>query len=776
MSYDFSTLNDKDLEELALDLLNAELNLGLQSFKVGKDGGVDLRCSTPENNNEIVVQVKHYLKSGFTKFKSDLINKELPKVRNLKLKRYLIVTSLPISNEQKDAIKKIFEPFIVSSNDIYGNDDLNRLLRINPKIEENHFKLWLSSVTVLKKILNNGINERSEFTKGEILKRIKIFVPSNTYRNAIEIVNKNGFILITGAPGIGKTTLANFLTYQFLAKDFELIYVREIKEAEEKYSTGKKQVFYFDDFLGSITLDLKSSRNVDSSIIEFVNRIKSDKQKRLILTCRTTILNKAKQESEKIENSKFENQNYELNIENYDKLDKAKILYNHIYNSNLSEELQLEFFKNQFYWKIINHIHYNPRIIEFFTDTERIDTSNKYTEEVIDFLNKPEKIWLKSYTKQISHDARLFLSTLYSLGGKYTIEESLLNEAFEARLDYERENNNYSKVGGTFNKVVEELIGGFINRIHRTESSYEFVEYKFLNPSIEDFLFDYFSKNIDEYITILKAAIKIGQFNERICTKFDANSKRIYFNKSKNYNKLLVIFKNKLNQFQNNKIEAIEIMTKLFEWKDIKEIVVELMDTINIKNISWSETNYLIQIFHYISDNKLINEFNFSFKSYLLELSGKFRHYTQIQSFSNLISKHKAYNDIIVDSKKEDQEYFIKFQNNINISWDLNINSFLQQTYKLNNITEKKEMEILIIDKIKDVIKINESFHIEKLESIASHVFNYEEQITNNKVLLSEKSIEIKNIVKNANFESETILINRLFNSNDEDEYNELPF
>lgn len=30
-NYDFSTLNDKDLEELALDLLNAQLNLDLHS-------------------------------------------------------------------------------------------------------------------------------------------------------------------------------------------------------------------------------------------------------------------------------------------------------------------------------------------------------------------------------------------------------------------------------------------------------------------------------------------------------------------------------------------------------------------------------------------------------------------------------------------------------------------------------------------------------------------------------------------------------------------------
>ena len=82
-NYTFSTLNDKDLEELALDLLNAQLKLDLQSFKIGADEGVDLRHSTSKNDNSIVVQVKHYLKSGYSKLRSDLKNKELEKVKKL---------------------------------------------------------------------------------------------------------------------------------------------------------------------------------------------------------------------------------------------------------------------------------------------------------------------------------------------------------------------------------------------------------------------------------------------------------------------------------------------------------------------------------------------------------------------------------------------------------------------------------------------------------------------------------------------------------------------
>ncbi|MEA1848159.1 restriction endonuclease [Chryseobacterium sp. MHB01] len=243
-NYDFSTLNDRDLEELTRDLLSKKLNIEFQSFKPGPDRGIDLRYSTINDENEIVVQVKHYLSSGISKLKLELKNKEIHKVVSLEPKRYIFCTSLPLSPQDKEDIKNIFTPFIKSTSDIIGKEDLNKWLGDYPEVLERHFKLWLSSVDIIKKILKNGVKGRSEFYKEKIVKEITLYVPNKTHNNAVDILNTNHFILITGAPGIGKSTLANMLTYQLLAEGFELIYVREITEAEDAFLHGKKQVFY----------------------------------------------------------------------------------------------------------------------------------------------------------------------------------------------------------------------------------------------------------------------------------------------------------------------------------------------------------------------------------------------------------------------------------------------------------------------------------------------------------------------------------------------------
>jgi hypothetical protein len=204
-NYDFSTLNDRDLEELTRDLLSKELSVNFQSFKPGPDKGVDLRYSTVNDENEIIVQVKHYLGSGISKLKLDLKNNEIQKVVSLKPKRYIFCTSLPLSPQDKEEIKNIFNPYIQSTSDVIGKDDLNKWLDDYPEIQERHFKLWLSSIDIIKKIVKNGVKGRSEFYKEKILKEITVYVPNKTHNEAVNALNNNHFILITGAGYIGVT-------------------------------------------------------------------------------------------------------------------------------------------------------------------------------------------------------------------------------------------------------------------------------------------------------------------------------------------------------------------------------------------------------------------------------------------------------------------------------------------------------------------------------------------------------------------------------------------
>lgn len=774
-NYDFSALNDRDLEELARDILSTKLGLDFQSFKPGPDKGIDLRYATINDENEIIVQVKHFLGSGIAALKSALKNHELPKVIALNPKRYIVVTSLPLSPPDKESIKNTFSPYILSTQDILGKNDLNIFLRNNPNIEEQHFKLWLSSSSVFKRILKNGVKARSEFHADKIKKHIKLFVPNKTHSNAVNILNANNFILITGAPGIGKSTLANMLTYQLLAKDFELIYVREITEAEDLIVSGRKQVFYFDDFLGSITLDLKSSRNADSAIVNFIDMIKNDSQKKLILTCRTTLLNQAKQTSEKINDSKIDIAKHEVHVKDYRNIDKAKILYNHIYISQLSIEQKNIFFKDMFYWQVIKHKSYNPRVIEYFTDSDRIEYDKPYDATVIDFLNNPSLIWEKPFTKQISLSARLLLTSLYSLGSRFVLFENRLQDAFSARLDYEVRNSNFIKLGDDYAAVIKETVGMFINRVHKDKNR---IEYSFFNPSIEDFLYDYFTRNKDEYLTHLRSAISYEQFKGRITTTYIKDSKEILFSEKKLQAQLLEIFISKaphLSGYGDNDLNYIVILIRLFAWDSVVSIVRDRINSLNLSTLGWTDRENLIEILSYMAEHDLTNCID-QLDNLILILSKNMESHHHIESFSKLISKYNIYSNVIENSKSSNNEYYDQIKLNIEESWSKNIDQYIKQSYNLSSITTKEELIKVVTKRKEDAKNITRALNISNSSAVDNYEFNYDLQLDTNKSAISSEKVTIGNFEESHDLINEIIEVNRLFNSNDVDEWDDLPF
>ena len=89
IDYDFSTLNDKEFENLSIDLISKDKNKRFERFKVGKDGGIDGRFYHDDGIQE-VIQCKHYLKTGFNGLITSLNKKnnginEIDKVKKLKI-------------------------------------------------------------------------------------------------------------------------------------------------------------------------------------------------------------------------------------------------------------------------------------------------------------------------------------------------------------------------------------------------------------------------------------------------------------------------------------------------------------------------------------------------------------------------------------------------------------------------------------------------------------------------------------------------------------------
>lgn len=512
MNYTFSTLNDKEFEQISRDLLNAKFGMELQHFKSGRDNGIDLRYSTPKNNNDLVVQVKHYIHSAYAQLKHALLIKELDKVKKLSPRRYLVVTSLSLSAKEKDELKTGLSPFVLSANDIIGQEDLNNYLSEFKEIEKKHFKLWFSSIAVFNAVINNAVEGRTRYMLEKIMAKIPFYVITKKLDEANGVLQKEKLLLITGQPGIGKTTLAEIILFERAKNGYSIYKVENITEAEQVLSMNddEKQLFYFDDFLGANYFEIINAHKTETQLTSFIERVKNTPNKYLILTTRTVILNQAIEKYEKISRSKLSNQQFEIKLLDYNLYEKALILYNHIYFRKLRDDLHLGLLENDFYKLIIKDKNYTPRIIEFITDSSRVNdfNSEQYHQFILNNLKNPKEIWRYSFNNQIDYLDRCFLLTLFTFD-QGASEQNLIS-SFDIRLQYERDEHNQIITTDQLNDSIKILLNGFIT-VNLLQILPPLRSYAFINPSLADFLIGHIQESFAERKSILSSVIYIEQ-------------------------------------------------------------------------------------------------------------------------------------------------------------------------------------------------------------------------------------------------------------------------
>ncbi|KIQ16437.1 hypothetical protein RT99_20410 [Flavobacterium sp. MEB061] len=504
MEFDLSKLNDREFEALGASIIEKILNIRVETFKAGKDGGVDGRFWIG-NNKEGIIQCKHYVDTPYKTFISKLRSEEVAKVKNLNPKKYIFITSQKLSRLNKENIKTLFHPFIKREDDIFGREDLIAFLlkKENQAVVEQNFKLWITSASVLDLVYNNAIKGRSESTIREIKENTYKYAITENHIKGLKILEEKNVIIMTGEPGIGKTTLADNLALLYTAKGYEFCDIEEnLTEAENLFreKEKKKIIFYCDDFLGSNLYDAINNKR-DSHIVKFINRICKDNSKKFILTSRTNILNKAYSLSHNFQNGKIRDNEFLLRVENLTKIDKARILYNHVYHSNLDKIYIDSIYEDKRYKDIIEHRNFNPRIIEFVTDKVRIANTlpDDYWKYIKKNLDEPQDIWADYFQNQTDDCVRaLTFLTVYNNG---KISEDILRKSYNKFLKIHPVNlGDHSDK--SFEGIRKVAIKSLLNRNQISASNYEYILF---NPSIADFVLSSYHKETELITNILKS-------------------------------------------------------------------------------------------------------------------------------------------------------------------------------------------------------------------------------------------------------------------------------
>lgn len=508
----YSNLNDIEFEELCQDVMSRKLNIVLRRFAPGQDGGIDLKDNTHKSN--IIVQVKHYINSSASQLIASL-KKEVPKVITNRPSQYYVCCALQLTPKKIGEIYSLFSDYMKSEENVVTLSEINDFL-VDPNnvdILKKHYKLWLSATSILEDIFTKDICIDCETLLANIQEEERLFVQTSAYNHALKCLSKNRCLLITGNPGVGKTITSKMLILYFAAQGYKVRYTTDgtdLGSLKRALSSEKKEIILLDDCLGQAYFNMKETQG--NELLAIIRYVKNHTNKILILNSRVTIYQEARVQTPELVKS-FDTKEFGVFMINMDvisDLEKAKILYNHLYFKHIKKQYFDVIKKEKNYLQIIKHKNYNPRIIEFVTNSYHISnvSPDKYYNFILQNLNDPSKAWEDEYVRRLKFVDRILLTTLYSITNT-TAPYKLVKECFEHRIE-DISGIDYSI--NNFTQSLNHLLKSFVTIVDVNSTKMLSMS----NPSVNDFITSYLSQNQLEMGEIISKCCSVAQYKRMV--------------------------------------------------------------------------------------------------------------------------------------------------------------------------------------------------------------------------------------------------------------------
>lgn len=514
--YRLDDLGWYQFEWLCQSLLKAEFGVGIESWgghsDLGRDAYYDGDLPIPEkgikNPGPFLFQAKFVAEANAAGAKPGnslkravsseckAIKKRFIKRGISKVKHYVLITNVPLTMTLRNEIQISINNIIPEcSFTIWGGSDLCDFLDNVPNIRVAFPQIMgLRDLTeLLSFVVEKPIRERSTLSIDRAAELAQVFVPTEAYSKALQTLAKHSFVVLTGPPEMGKTTIARIIGLARLGENWDCFECRQPNDFLQMIEKDRPQLFIADDAFGSTEYRPDIAQAWASDMDGIIGKL--DNKHWLVWTSRPAPLKIALQrmhlqgKAEKFpEPAEILVDASELKPE-----EKALILYRHAKAKGLMIEAKKVIKINA--RSIIHNKHFTPeRVRRFLNDRlyhiiedSKATSKENFIEEAITLeINEPTVGMRKSF-EALDSDHQIFLISMLDAAAGPVIKENACN-TFKRLIG--------TNHGCNIERIVDVLTGHFIRRLEKIYIYTGPPGLDWMHPSWRDLLIDFLITNI----------------------------------------------------------------------------------------------------------------------------------------------------------------------------------------------------------------------------------------------------------------------------------------
>lgn len=336
--YDLHRLGWNSFQQLCLTIAREVLGQTVQSFLDSNDAGQDGAFAgswTPAPGQHLsgkfVIQCKFSSKAGCLLTKSDITD-EIPKVRKLVADGlcdvYVLMTNAGVSGKQESKIR--FELIGAGAKHvlIFGPTWIEDQIKENTRLRMLVPRVY--GLGDLSQILDERAYAQARAVLESLREDLAKVVITDSYRKAVNALDKHGFVLLIGEPAAGKTTIASMVAMAAADKwKSSVLKLEDPAKVVEHWNVDEPtQFFWVDDAFG-VT-------QYESSLVHSWNHVLPQirtmlrKGAKIVMTSRDYIYNRARQELKDGTFPLLNESQVVIDVHDLSDVEKQQILYNHL--------------------------------------------------------------------------------------------------------------------------------------------------------------------------------------------------------------------------------------------------------------------------------------------------------------------------------------------------------------------------------------------------------------------------------------------------------------